>query len=65
LVPTDYRVTDGLSLTELRQIAEALAKNEFVGLEVAEFEADTTPEATLAAAQRLLDALQPLLPTKS
>jgi arginase family enzyme len=61
LVPTDYRVTGGLSLTELRQIAEAVARSEIVGLEIAEFEADTTPEGTEAAAHRLLDALQPLL----
>ena len=65
LVPTDYRVMGGLSLTELRQIAEALATSDVVGLEIAEFEADTTPEGTQAAAQRLLDALQPLLPTRS
>ncbi len=61
LVPTDYSVTGGLSLTELRQIAEALANSEVVGVEIAEFEADTTPEGTHAAAHRLLDALQPLL----
>ncbi|WP_199171639.1 arginase family protein [Pollutimonas nitritireducens] len=65
LVPTDYSVTGGLSLTELRQIAEAVAISEVVGLEIAEFEADTTPEGTQAAARRLLDALQPLLPIMS
>lgn len=62
LVPTDYRVTGGLNLTELRQIAVAVAISKVVGLEIAEFEADTTPEETQAAAHRLLDALQPLLP---
>lgn len=65
LVPTDYSVPGGLSLTELRQIAVALANSEVVGLEIAEFEADTTPEGTQAAAHRLLDALQPLLPIES
>ncbi|WP_233583008.1 arginase family protein [Candidimonas sp. SYP-B2681] len=65
LVPTDYSVMGGLSLTELRHIAEAVATSEVVGLEIAEFEADTTPEGTEAAAHRLLDALQPLLPIRS
>jgi arginase family enzyme len=65
LVPTDYKVSGGLSLTELRQIAAAIASSEVVGLEIAEFEADTTPEGTRAAAHRLLDALQPLLAMKS
>jgi hypothetical protein len=49
----------------LRQIAVAVASSEVVGLEIAEFEADTTPESTRAAAHRLLDALQPLLAMKS
>ncbi len=65
LVPTDYKVRDGLNLTELHQIAVAIASSEIVGVEIAEFEADTTPAGTEAAAHRLLDALQPMLAMKS
>ncbi|HUH59806.1 MAG TPA: arginase family protein [Candidimonas sp.] len=65
LIPTDYSVPGGFSLNELRQIAVAVATSEVVGLEIAEFEADTTPEGTQAAACCLLDALQPLLPIAS
>ena len=38
LVPTDYRVPNGLSLDELSRVATRLAMNFVVGLEVAEFE---------------------------
>ena len=61
IVPTDYRVDGGLTLAELRTIAQALADSPFVGIEIAEFEADATAAGTHAAARRLMDALQPLL----
>ena len=38
LVPTDYRVPNGLSLDELAGVASRLAENAVVGVEVAEFE---------------------------
>src|SRR5690349_17577665 len=43
LVPTDYRVSNGLSFNELAGVANRLAKNEIVGVEVAEFEGTSTP----------------------
>lgn len=59
-VPTDYQVPGGLSLAELSDIAHALARSRIVGVEIAELEADTTPEGTAAAVRRLLDTLMPL-----
>jgi arginase family enzyme len=38
LVPTDYRVADGLHLDELGGVARCLAENAVVGVEVAEFD---------------------------
>src|SRR6202008_4643476 len=37
LVPTDYRVTNGLTFDELASVARRLATNAVVGIEVAEF----------------------------
>ncbi|WP_448004613.1 arginase family protein [Agromyces bauzanensis] len=61
IVPTDYRVSGGLTLDVLRDAAAALASSRIVGLEIGEFEAASSPVASRAAASRLLDALQPLL----
>jgi arginase len=38
VVPTDYRVPNGISLDELGSVARRLAENRIVGVEVAEFE---------------------------
>ena len=56
-VPTEYRVSGGLTLAELREAAEALAEGEVVGLEIGEFESETGEEDFVS----LLDALAPLL----
>nr|WP_274636412.1 arginase family protein [Microbacterium bovistercoris] len=60
LIPTDYRVTGGLSLADLRDVATVLASSCLVGVELGEFESALDPVATRAAAESLLDALQPI-----
>jgi arginase family enzyme len=55
LVMTDYQVPEGLSLEDLRECAEAAARSEIVGVEVAEFEGEGR-----ATADELVDALAPL-----
>ncbi|MBP1822342.1 arginase family protein [Mycobacterium sp. OAE908] len=61
LVPTDYRVPNGLSFTELAGVANRLAKNEIVGVEVAEFEGTWAETGAPGDARPLLDALSPLV----
>ncbi|MCO7237663.1 arginase family protein [Aeromicrobium sp. CnD17-E] len=61
IVPTDYLVADGLSLTELHDAAAALARSEIVGIEVGELETVTGEEdltAILTALAPVLDALR-------
>lgn len=60
IVPTEYRVPGGLSLAQLREAAEVLARRERVGLEVAEFESTWTEDGPPACADELVAALQPL-----
>lgn len=55
IVPTDYRVPDGMTLKQLGAVAETLAAHQVLGFELAEFEGAEEPEA-------LLKALAPLLP---
>ncbi len=60
IVPTEYAVAGGLTLEGLRAVAEVVAENEVVGLEIAEFEshfADGRP----GVAAPLIEALSPLL----
>ncbi|AGB24079.1 arginase family hydrolase, arginase/agmainase/formiminoglutamate hydrolase [Mycobacterium sp. JS623] len=61
LVPTDYRVPNGLSLGELRGVASRLAENAVVGVEVAEFEGTWAKSGDPGDAGPLLDALAPLV----
>ena len=61
IVPTDYRVPGGLTLDDLRAVAEVLAKNEIVGIEIGEFEASFEPEGEAVSPAALLDALAPLI----
>lgn len=60
-VPTDYHVPSGLTTDMLHDAAQTLSSCDIVGVQIAEFEADSTPEQTHAAARKLIDALQPLL----
>lgn len=61
LAPTDYRVPNGLSLDELRGVANRLAQNTIVGVEVAEFEGTWAETGEPGDPQPLLDALSPLV----
>jgi arginase family enzyme len=61
IVPTEYAVPGGLSLADLRAVCELLARNEVVGVEIAELEATWKDTGEPAAIEPLLDALQPLL----
>lgn len=60
-VPTEYSVPDGLTLDDLAAVAERLARNTVVGIEIAELQTTNVPGATGTAVARLLDALSPLL----
>ena len=59
VAPTDYLVGGGLSLAELRQAAEVLARGEVVGIQIGELETVTGEEDL----DPLLDALSPVLDT--
>jgi arginase len=61
LVPTDYRVPDGLLFTELAGVASRLAANRVVGVEVAEFEATWLDTGEPGDPRPLLEALSPLV----
>ncbi|NUS85538.1 MAG: arginase family protein [Streptomyces sp.] len=61
IVPTDYIVPGGLTLNDLKSIADMIAQHEVVGVEVGEFEAGESPTGGLVAPGPLIDALQPLL----
>jgi arginase/N-omega-hydroxy-L-arginine amidinohydrolase len=61
LVPTDYRVPNGLSFIELAGVANRLAENDVVGVEVAEFEGTWAQSGATGDARPLLTALTPLV----
>jgi arginase/N-omega-hydroxy-L-arginine amidinohydrolase len=61
LVPTDYRVPNGLSLDELNGVARRLAENTVVGVEVAEFEGSWSETGSPGDPGALLTALSPLV----
>ncbi|WP_415975350.1 arginase family protein [Rhodococcus sp. 077-4] len=50
IVPTDYTISNGMSLEQVASCARALARGEIVGLEVGELEVETEdPESDLPA----------------
>ena len=61
MVPTDYRVPNGLSLDELSGVASRLAENAVVGVEVAEFEGSWSDTGAPGDPGPLLTALSPLV----
>lgn len=61
IVPTEYCVPGGLSLPQLKSIFEMLAECAVVGLEIAEFESSNADPMSVAALERLLDAVQPVV----
>jgi arginase family enzyme len=60
VVPSEYQVPGGLTLSDLDNAAAMLAECELVGLEVAEFEAEW-PDGTPGDPKLLVGALVPLL----
>ena len=61
IVPTEYPVADGLLLSDLSAVAERLARNRVIGVEIAEFETPPEDNEIDGSGARLLDALAPLL----
>jgi arginase len=61
LVPTDFRVDDGLSYQSLNDIFSALSKTTLIGLEIAEFQYSWGPELEPVSPISLIDAIQPVL----
>ncbi|HEY2780277.1 MAG TPA: arginase family protein [Steroidobacteraceae bacterium] len=61
LVPVEVPVPGGLSLADLRGAAEILARNDVVGLEIAEYEATWAHTGLPGDSRGLLEALHPIL----
>lgn len=61
IVPTDYRVPGGFTLTALHAVCELLAESATVGLEIAEYENAWPENGEPASPAALLDALEPLI----
>jgi arginase len=64
IVPTDYRVPDGMTLAQLTACARALAESDVVGLEIGELETDEhapTHADPRSPARAIVDALEPLM----
>lgn len=61
IVPSDYQVEGGLTLADLQCVAEALAKCEIVGVEIAEFQSVWEKDGPPVAPTDLLDAIEPLI----
>lgn len=60
IVPTDFRVPGGLTLDELKACCRVIAEGQFVGIEIAEFQAVWEPGGAAVSPGALLDALAPL-----
>lgn len=61
IVSTEFQVPDGLSLADLHGIAEVLAENEVIGLEIAEYQHGWPNEAVAAGLHELIDAIMPVI----
>ncbi|WP_244480427.1 arginase family protein [Rhizobium sp. Root1220] len=61
IVPSDYQVEGGLTLSDLRAVSEVLAKSEVVGVEIAEFQNAWEIGGPPASPERLLSAIGPLV----
>jgi arginase family enzyme len=61
IVPTEYLSPGGFSLQDLREACEVLARNEVIGIEIAEFEATWPKDESPCSPAALLDALEPML----
>jgi arginase len=60
IVPTDFVVEGGLSLAELHQACTAIAAQELVGMEIAEFQESWFAGGAPVSALPLIDAVAPL-----
>lgn len=65
IVPTDYKHEGGLSLGDLRTCCEIIAKQDFVGIEIAEFQNSWEIDGPPVSPTALIDALEPLLKSRS
>jgi arginase len=61
LLPTEYEVEGGLSFDALAECFRALARNEVLGVEIAELQSHWPELGTPAPVETLLSALEPLL----
>jgi arginase len=61
IVPTDYAVDRGLTVSGLREACEAIAEGTVVGLEVAEFEGAWHDGGSPVSPDPVLEAVEPLL----
>lgn len=60
IVPTEYEVPGGLTLADLRAVANVVAEHEVIGLEIAEFESQWS-DGRQGSPGPLIEALAPLL----
>ncbi|WP_396624960.1 arginase family protein [Luteitalea sp.] len=60
LVPTDYSAPGGLTLGQLREVADALAEGEVIGVEIAEFESTWHDGGHPVSPAPVVEALEPL-----
>lgn len=61
IVPTEYVSPGGLTLQDLREACDVLARNEVIGIEIAEFEATWAKDDSPCSPAALLEALEPML----
>lgn len=61
IVPTDYAHEGGLSLHDLRNACLAMARNDVVGVEIAEFQHAWTTDGLPVSPEPLLEALLPVM----
>lgn len=61
IVPTDYAIEGGLTLTELRACCEVIAAHSFAGIEIAEFQHSWQGQEDAVLPNPLLEALAPLI----
>ena len=61
IVPSDYQVKGGLSLSALRDVSEALIESEIVGIEIAEFQYAWETDGLAVSPKEFLNAIAPLV----
>lgn len=61
IVPTDYRCPNGLTLADLRRVAEVMAGSEVVGVEIAEFQNAWEEGGAPVSPEPLLSVLEPVV----